>query len=173
MKTSITTIKEESRNKNLMILFISCSKHNFHKNYCYCCFAQDSKGVHIILVLHRTCAAWRQKSAKVCQDGSSIFQIMCKSVPFVHLLINYIDLSCSWVIFWQGWRIKFMRHCIYWPSWPRGSWYRTEPVPGVQIGYKQGRHEESSLSYLTVSPLGNIAYLQNVPEGRFQSSQTG
>lgn len=98
MKTSITTIKEESKNKNLMIFFIRCSKHNFHKNYCYCCFAQDSKGVHIILVLHCTCAAWRQKSAKVCQDGSSIFQIMCKSVPFIHLLINYIVLSCSWVI---------------------------------------------------------------------------
>nr|XP_054488342.1 U11/U12 small nuclear ribonucleoprotein 48 kDa protein isoform X1 [Agelaius phoeniceus] len=90
MKTSITIIKEESRNKNLMILFVSCSKHNFHKNYCYCCFAQDCKGVHIIL----TCAAWRRKSATVCQDGSSVFQIMCKSVTFIHLLINYIDLSC-------------------------------------------------------------------------------
>lgn len=94
MKTSITTIKEESRNKDLMVLFVSCSKHNLHKNYCYCCFARDSKGVHIILVLDHTCAAWRQKSFKVCQDGSSIFQKMCKSVPFIHLLINYIDLSC-------------------------------------------------------------------------------
>ncbi|XP_059330966.1 U11/U12 small nuclear ribonucleoprotein 48 kDa protein isoform X1 [Ammospiza nelsoni] len=94
MKTSITTIKEESRNNNLMILFVSCSKHNFHKNYCYYCFAQDSKGAHIILVLHHTCAAWRRKSATVCQDGSSVFQIMCKSVTFIHLLINYIDLSC-------------------------------------------------------------------------------
>lgn len=97
MKTSITTTKEESRNKNLIIVFVSCSKHIFHKNYCYCCFAQDSKGVHIILVLHPTCAAWRQKSAKVCQDGSRIFQIMCKSLTFIHLLINYIDLSCIWV----------------------------------------------------------------------------
>ncbi|XP_039570754.1 U11/U12 small nuclear ribonucleoprotein 48 kDa protein isoform X2 [Passer montanus] len=94
MKTSITITKEESRNKNLMILFVSCSKHNFHKNYCYCCFAQDSKGVHIILVLNHTCAAWRRKSATICQDGSSTFQIMCKSVTFIHLLINYIDLSC-------------------------------------------------------------------------------
>ncbi|XP_068052782.1 U11/U12 small nuclear ribonucleoprotein 48 kDa protein isoform X4 [Anomalospiza imberbis] len=94
MKTSITIIKEESRNKNLMLLFVSCSKHNFHKNYCRCCFAQDSKGAHIILVLHQTGAARRQKSATVCQDGSSIFQIMCKSVTFIHLLINYIDLSC-------------------------------------------------------------------------------
>ncbi|XP_058687664.1 U11/U12 small nuclear ribonucleoprotein 48 kDa protein isoform X2 [Poecile atricapillus] len=61
MKTNITTIKEESRNNNLIILFISCSKHNFHKNYYYCCFAQDSKVAHIILVLLNTCAALETK----------------------------------------------------------------------------------------------------------------
>lgn len=174
MKTSITIIKEESRNKNLMILFVSCSKHSFHKNYCYCCFFQDSKGVHIILVLHHTCAAWRRKSATVCQDGSSIFQITCKSVTFIHLLINYIDLSCIWVI------LKRLKNKIYkrlyllaCTSWPVNSGYRTELITGVQIIYEQGRHEDSSPSYLTMLPLGDIAYLQHVPEGRFQSSPTG
>lgn len=92
MKTSITAIKEESRNKNLIILFVSCSKNYLHRNYCYCCCARDSNAVYKILVLHQSCA-WRQKgnSVKVCQDGSSIN--LCKSVTLMHLLINYIDLS--------------------------------------------------------------------------------
>lgn len=132
MKTNITAIKEESRNKNLIILFVSCSKSYLHRNYRYCCCARDSNAVYIILVLHHS-YAWRQKwnSAKVCQDGSSIHQKMCKCVTLMYLLINYIDLSHLFEFSPTRWRPKSVRGCTNLPSWPIVRWYRTELTPGV------------------------------------------
>lgn len=91
MKRSITTIKEESRSKNLIILFVSCSENDLNKSYHYCCCARDSNTMYIILVLHHSCAG-RLTSVKVCQDGSSIHQKVCKSLTLMHLLINDIHL---------------------------------------------------------------------------------
>nr|XP_047932375.1 U11/U12 small nuclear ribonucleoprotein 48 kDa protein isoform X2 [Anser cygnoides] len=54
-KTNITAIKEGSRTKNMMILFVSCSKNYLHRTYCYCCCARARNSVNIILMLLHSC----------------------------------------------------------------------------------------------------------------------
>lgn len=85
-----------------------------------------------MLVLHHSCA-WRQKwnRVKFCQDGSSIYQKVCKSVTLMHLFINYIDLSHLFEFSLTRLRMKSVRGCTDLPSWPTVNGYRTELIPGV------------------------------------------
>lgn len=89
-KTSITAIKEESRNKNIMSF---CSKNYLQRMYCcYCCYNRDCNAVNIMLVLPYNCVQREnQIMFRGWQDGSSVRPKMYKCIRLMYLLINYSD----------------------------------------------------------------------------------
>ncbi|XP_064362919.1 U11/U12 small nuclear ribonucleoprotein 48 kDa protein isoform X2 [Dromaius novaehollandiae] len=77
--TSITAIKEESRSKNMMVVFVSCLKKLLPEEVLLLLLVCQG---HTILALPHSCAWIQNESLKACQDERCIYQ----SATLMHLI---------------------------------------------------------------------------------------